>query len=200
LPKSTEVAFKDWYEGEIVDTTWLAELPCVHPQLPGPFDGSSGNPTYGDPEPAAPDEWDEPISTGTSYGVVWPNYYHWGATYEMRSARTAGGHGHQATYNANGQLITDSNCPVIGPKDFPCVSAGSADKSHYSNVLFDSHLDNDVLPFIRAAQLDGNPVNRTGPATDLTRPLIRVGENIQKYFKVRPTVARLPSGRGVCGQ
>jgi hypothetical protein len=193
LPTQTRQQFRDWYEKEAADTQWLNELPCLHAQLRDPV---SQNGPYGDPEPDKPNEWDEPVSEGTAFGI-WPNHYHRGATYEMRSIETPGGHGHQATYDSNGRLITDANCPLIGPEGSPCIAAGSADKSHPSNLVFENHRDNDVTPFVQAAQLDGNPVTGT---VNLTGPLTVVGEYIQMYFKVRPTLVRSPLGRGVCGQ
>ena len=56
------------------------------------------------------------------------------------------GHGHQACYDANGFLITTG------------VAAGSADfVAPTKRGGFIGHQAEDVHPFIRALQLDGNP-------------------------------------------
>jgi hypothetical protein len=145
LPSNAMAELNRWYSREEANRGWPTSLHCVHPRLP-PGDGDR------DPEPGPPELWEQPTA---------PSNYHWGATFEMRSKETPGGHGHQVTYDANGRLITDSNCPVIGPSGFPCISAGTADRSHPSNYVLETHYRNDVPQFILAAQLDGNPVEGT---------------------------------------
>ena len=51
-----------------------------------------------------------------------------------------------------------------------------------------------VLPFIRALQLDGNPVhpNSTLIPTNLNRPCMYEGNHTQLYLTKRPT---LPTGK-----
>lgn len=98
--------------------------------------------------------------------------------------------GHQATYRANGTAI------------YSGVAAGSADRGLPGTR---EHRDRDVLPFIWAAQLDGNPVEPSPlvstPAT-LTRPLFFSGVNLSRYFIARPAVANNKSEpeKDGCGQ
>jgi YD repeat-containing protein len=110
-------------------------------------------------------------------------YLHHNAKYEMRSKPVSGGHGHQATYDDYGQLITVT------------IATGSADKyAPYNSVgvpiSAKKHRDQDVYPFIRALQLDGNPVhpNNKSVPTDLNRPCIYKGSNTDKYFERRPVL------------
>ena len=91
-----------------------------------------------------------------------------------------------ATYDDEGILIT----PEQG------VAAGTADRIApdplNSETVF-GHIDEDVMPFIRAAQLDGNPVESTFDLftfrLNLTEPLMHEGANLKNYLKVRPTIA-----------
>lgn len=66
------------------------------------------------------------------------------------------------------------------------ASAGTADFGHYSNVLAPRHVQADVRPFIRAAQLDGNPVEGGLIPANLSHPLIRIGYHLQQYYARRP--------------
>ena len=72
--------------------------------------------------------------TGTSGAFM-----HHSACWEMRSKPDADGHGHQATYDADGKLITDS------------IMAGTADMFSPTGVIFgktNSHRLYDVLPYL----------------------------------------------------
>lgn len=135
-----------------------------------------------DPEPNG-DFWYPPTSINT--------YLHPAAMFEMRSYPVTGGHGHQACYDANGILIRSG------------VSAGTADfVSPYVKVLWGAittlnpsteHREQDVYPFIRALQLDGNPClpqTRLVPKT-LDRPMIYQGPHLNAYLQCRPP---LPTG------
>ena len=132
-----------------------------------------------DPNPkGSPRLWRKPQKINT--------YFHPGAAYEMRSYPVAGGHGHQACYDKNGILIRGG------------VSAGSADYVSTVNsagwpILSIGHRDQDVWPFIRALQLDGNPCepNSVDVPTDLKRPMMFQGPHLDMYMKVRPA---LPTG------
>ena len=101
----------------------------------------------------------------------------------MRSKPVSGWHGHQAMYDDQGQLITAP------------IAAGTADLfAPYNSIDWPypdaDHREQDVYPFIRALQLDGNPVhpkNKKFP-TDLTRPCIYVGSNTDKYIEKRPVL------------
>ena len=114
------------------------------------------------------------------------SYFHPGAAWEMRSYPVAGGHGHQACYDKNGILIRSG------------VSAGTADfvsTVNSSGRIMPSvgHRNEDVWPFIRAAQLDGNPClpNSVTVPTDFKRPMMFQGSHLDMYLKVRPP---LPTG------
>jgi len=163
IPESTETNFNAWYSSESSDTGWLGELPPLYNNL-----GVENN----DPEPAAcdPQLWKSPDSKNS--------LYHPGASFEMRSVETSAGHGHQAMYRFNGALITSG------------LGAGSADRASPS-IFSTSHRNQDVRPFIWAAQLDGNPIqgNSTTFPTNLNQPILHDGDNLAKYFDVRPIIA-----------
>ena len=113
-------------------------------------------------------------------------YLHHDAKYEMRSGPVSGGHGHQATYTADGVLIGSP------------IAAGTADIAapYYANDMLrartgDKHLRQDVQPFLRALQLDGNPVLPRDIYRNLNRPCIYKGSNTDKYIEKRPV---LPTG------
>jgi hypothetical protein len=164
VPTSTEQAHNDWVTTWSTNTAWLAELPAAYSAL------ASGN---ANPEPGtcATLYWDEWGVRGLN------NYYHPGSAFDMRSNETPGGHGHQTCYTAAGAIITSG------------VAAGSADRSHHSNKIpfSTSHRILDVLPFVRAAQLDGNPVSANDLIpTNLNRPMMFEGSHLQQYLQLRP--------------
>ncbi|MFA7155434.1 MAG: hypothetical protein WC112_06870 [Proteiniphilum sp.] len=170
----TESSFANWY-ADNYDLTWLGELPDVYSTL-----GSSNT----DPEPANcdPDCWENDIDVlgGT-------NYYHHDASFGMRSDKTPGGHGHQACYDNStpGKIITSG------------ISAGTADRSHYSKILgADSHMNVDVKPFIWAMQLDGNPIEAPTVPTNLPRPMMHFGLSLNRYLSRRPprTASQVTAG------
>ena len=108
-------------------------------------------------------------------------FLHHDAKYEMRSKPTSGGHGHQAMYNIGGQLITAP------------IAAGTADLyAPFDSLGIPSsakkHRKEDVYPFIRALQLDGNPVLPRDINRNLNRPCIYMGSNTDKYVKRRPVL------------
>jgi hypothetical protein len=162
VPPSTARAFAEWLPRERAATGWIEALPPVYARL---------GPNYSNPEPE------------TCKPRVWPTlrkidtYYHPGAAYEMRSAVRPDGSGHQATYSAVGELLRTG------------AAAGSADRgSPTKNPLqLLRHARADVIPYIWAAQLDGNPVNPALLYNNFDRPLIRQGEHIAEYLEVRPT-------------
>jgi len=151
----TYVAFTNWYANS-ADMTWLNELPDVYSSL-----GNNNT----DPEPSG-DDWGAPDTLFS--------FYHHTATFEMRSAKTSGGHGHQACYDTNGVLIISG------------VSAGSADFAAPSPLKPKPHVDNDVKPFVWSFQLDGNPVKQVNFGFNISNPLIMQGEFLNKYFARRP--------------
>lgn len=143
------------------DLSWLAGLPAPYPAL-----GNGG----ADPEPAGCDNWSTPSTLS--------NNYHPGASSEMRAGSALDSHGHQATYNAAGALITSD------------LAAGTADRGSSGNPFL--HVPRDVLPYIRAAQLDGNavgPFPGTALPADLTGPLMTRGTELDRYLQLRPPIA-----------
>ena len=164
VPKSTKERFDRWFE-ENADLSWTNELPAVYSRL---GDGNT------DPEPPSEenscDEWGELRSLGS-------NHFHPGASVEYRSNEVEGRHGHQATYDNDGNIIPNG------------VGAGTADKvsprtSDPLSLL--GHLEADVLPYIWAAQLDANPVKGTIIFDDLTRPLMHEDFHLKRYLQSRP--------------
>ena len=121
-------------------------------------------------------------------------FLHHDAKYEMRSKPTSGGHGHQAMYNIGGQLITAPIAAGTADLYAPFDSRGIPSSAK-------SHRDQDVYPFIRALQLEGNPVHKISSAvglgmvdvpTNLNRPCIYKGDKTDKYIERRPV---LPTGK-----
>ena len=162
VPERTKRDHENWVATWAYNMAWLAELPAAYSAL-----GLNNT----DPEPGncTTQHWEEPTPIDS--------YYHPGAAFEMRSIQTPHGHGHQACYDNEGNLIRTG------------VSAGTADNRHYSNYIEPSHVSEDVLPFVRAAQLDGNPVwvNNLVP-TNLNRPMMHNGSHLQQYLNLRPPI------------
>ena len=180
VPQSTKDNFDAWHTAEQGDMAWLQELQNLYSEIELEqeieFDPFTGQPIplgLLRPDRNCPSHfWERPGS--------YDSFYHPDAYYETRSDETAGGHGHQACYDDQGQLIRET------------VSAGSADRSHKSNLIGEnSHTNHDVLPFIWAAQLDGNPVEGTAlpPNLNFTAPMLHEGAYLNKYVEVRPTIA-----------
>lgn len=176
VPQPTLDEFRSWLARQKEDIAWISKLPPVYSRLaPG-----GGNP---EPESCRPRLW--PVLRKIQVN------YHPGAAYEMRSAIQPDGSGHQATYDAAGQLIE------VPP------GAGSADRAgprSYNIFRLIRHKDLDVMPYLWAAQLDGNPVQAKTFAVDFDRPLVRVGEYIDAYLSVRPVfdASRQKLEPGVC--
>ena len=158
------------------NTSWTATLPSVYSSIAlvtngngqVSIDASQNYPGWGRPSPIS-------------------SYLHHNAVYEMRS-NPVGSHGHQATYREDGTLI----CTTI--------AAGTADFSHPlsfyisgAGFVKERHYVRDVVPFLRAVSLDGNPgvYNKRLAPTNLSRPCIYQGPNIDSYLFLRPT---LPTG------
>lgn len=118
-----------------------------------------------DPEPGPPNDWKAPTTVSS--------YLHHDARFEMRSRSVSGGHGNQACYNENGQLILKT------------IAGGTADYAYASLINATKHVPEDVLPFLRAVWLDGNPGQRT-ILNDITRPCVYEGDNIARYIECRP--------------
>jgi hypothetical protein len=176
VAEDTATNYSNWLNQQ-TDTTWLEELPALYSSVQIPISS---------PEPAtcSVQKWDDPETIDS--------YFHPGASVEIRSLATTNGHGHQACYDSSGNLITSG------------LGAGTADMEHCSDWLFGStHWEQDVAPFIWAAQLDGNPVNSSG-ALDLWRnlshPMLHKGNQLDSYLAARPTIAndKNPLNKGQC--
>lgn len=163
---SDKADFDDWYRSEnLRGTNWMTNLPKPYIKK---YMISVTNP-----------HWKTPTTLGSK------SYLHHNAVYESRSIPIEGGHGHQATYDVSGNLITSG------------IAAGSADYVSPKSVFdpeTEEHRNLDVTPFVQAAQIDGNPV-RTTNATDLlpvliptrfSRPCLYQGSELNKYFYFRP--------------
>lgn len=177
VPPETKTKFDTWHTQNLSDMGWLSHLPSLFKKL------GNGN---SDPEPFSwgINFWHPP----DSYAVG--DFYHPGAVFGMRSHEvdsfddTYDGSGHQATYDRDGILIRGS----------PGVSAGSADRVvpiTSGGPIFSglTHVDADVMPFIWAAQLDGNPCSGNSTPTNMTNPMLYEGSFLRKYMTVRPTIA-----------
>jgi hypothetical protein len=172
VPDATLQAFTTWYDAEVDDMEWLAELPALYSSI---IANANGNPVF--PEPEGCNFW--------RYVDHCDNFYHPGAFFEMRSRATSGGHAHQAAYyeGSNGVAVL-----IRGG-----ISAGTADRA--SAVYLggpwnpNPHLDADVRPFLWAAQLDGNPVEATFTWTGLTERILQEGAYLAQYLEVRPVIA-----------
>ena len=164
--------FDNWY-AQNADISWTTNLPRPFASIT--INISNGITNAVDPEPAAPKRWGKPHPINS--------YLHHDAKYEMRSGPVSGGHGHQATYTMDGFLIETP------------IAAGTADLvapyDENDSVRIWSvseHRDKDVYPFIRALQLDGNPVLPRDINRNLNRPCIYMGSNTDKYIEKRPVL------------
>ena len=168
----THASYTNWCAVNSTNMAWTLTLPP-------PFDSiavANGIPT--DPEPwkiLGPNIWVTPTEEKT--------YLHHNAPFEMRSYPVTGDHGHQAMYDAQGILITET------------IAAGTADFVSTINQLGRrvpslGHRRHDVYPFIRALQLDGNPCLPKSPSVPktLNRPVLYQGSYTDKYIECRPPV------------
>jgi hypothetical protein len=92
----------------------------------------------------------------------------------MRSEEINGGHRHQACYDENGDLIKPGS---VSNK----AAMGTADR-----MTPDGHVEEDVDPFVRAAQIDGNPVVKTWGGLHLSHVLIILDSHVDDYLDRRP--------------
>jgi hypothetical protein len=166
----------DLWKAANANTSWTSVLPKVYPSI------SLVTNTVGrvSPDPSKTYfGWKKPSRKST--------FLHHDAVYEMRSAPVEI-HGHQATYREDGTLIRTS------------IAAGTADYYHplsfglnASGLVREKHYRSDVLSFLRALALDGNPgvYNSRLAPTNLTRPCLHQGSNLDEYILRRPI---LPTG------
>ena len=159
---ATLTTFNDWHERNVSSLAWLENLPKPYTSI------IISNDIPRLPETAHGNEWEIPRAIRPA------SFLHHNAIYETRSFATHNGHGHQATYDAQGNLITDT------------IAAGTADfASPLSSFRLRQHVREDVEPFIRALQLDGNPCIPNF-RNDLGRPCLYQGTNLNNYLQVRP--------------
>jgi hypothetical protein len=175
LNPKTRTEFASWVNNNATNAAWLAQLPKPPSKINVDSLGNASLPS------AASTSWNAPEPFPAN------SYMHPKAVYELRSNAISGGHGHQATYDADGNLITTS------------IKAGTADYASPANkrhlIRIGEHREEDVKPYIRALQLDGNPVfpiNNSGEKStfwtrNLSRPPLRVGPFTQQYLERRPT-------------
>ena len=179
LNPKTRTKFSTWVSENATNATWLASLPKPPSKIVISASGVATLP------PSASSDWSAPMQFPTN------SFMHPRAVYELRASSLFNEHGHQATYDADGIIITES------------IKAGTADISTPYPVFKGwrpiYHRDKDVHPYIRALQLDGNPVipiDSSGKVSisiprNLTRPPLRVGPFTRQYLDRRPTT---PSG------
>ena len=177
----TKSKYKNWKKSNPGFPKWIKKLPPVYSSL------SRG---HSDPEhppgggKCPNDEWKGVNNRPAS------NNYHYVAEWEMRSKTTSNGHRHQACYLKNDKLI-EAN---LNSEPHRLASAGTVDKK--GGVL--AHVAADVEPFIRAAQLDGNPVEPEALASRISQPLIIVGNALKAYYKRRPPHTSPQVSEGAC--
>ncbi|HOE62109.1 MAG TPA: hypothetical protein PK576_10775, partial [Kiritimatiellia bacterium] len=172
----TKTKFDNWY-AQNADMSWTATLPRPFASIALATNATGEVTGPIDPEPGwFGGQWHAPEAKNT--------FLHHNAKYEMRSKPTSDGHGHQAMYDAHGYLITSPIAAGTADMYAPFYSIGAP-------RLSTKHLEQDVQPFIRALQLDGNPVLPRDIYRNLNRPCIYVGLNTDTYIKKRPV---LPTG------
>lgn len=169
--QNTKTRFDEWYARFSVETDWMAELPAAYSTL---------GPNNSDPEPPSINLWAGVGSLNKH------KYYHHTSVWEMRSHPTANWHGHQACYDMDGVM------EILG------ICAGSADFGHWTNVFRNKadmwgpsrpiHELEDVDPFMRALQLDGNPCKKALNGIQTDHPATYQGSNMLKYFECRPSI------------
>ena len=85
----------------------------------------------------------------------------------------SGGHGNQACYDTDGTIILSG------------ISGGTADKAYAALENVENHVPEDVEPFLRALQLDGNP-GIPNFMNNINRPCLYEGSCLQDYLICRP--------------
>ena len=174
---TAETEFTAWLSAN-TDLSWTSILPQ-------PFSSIgivSGSPQ--DPEPGDPNEWSPPAYVNS--------YLHHDAAYEARTDPGISGiHGHQATYSSTGVIITSTI--AAGTADFrkPRVKIGGI-----TVVNGTAHKEADVVPFVLALQLDGNPVEPRNVWRTLNRPCIYQGQRTDSYISLRPVIPSGTQNRG----
>ena len=157
--------FNNWYV-ENADTSWVNTLPKPYAKLQISSSwlwGDSATPV----NPTNPDPWSSPSKLS--------GYLHHDSRWEMRSGPDADGHGNQACYDANGDIVLSG------------IGGGTADYFAGTIGTVSSHVDADVNPYLHALHLDGNPGD-TGWLNGISRPCLYQGGNLDKYIERRPII------------
>jgi len=179
---TTRSEYNTWLNANAPGPGWPSQLPPVYSSL-------ANNNTDPEPSNCPDDKWEQPSAIN--------NNYHYDAAHGMRSHEVSNQYGHQAMYENNGSLIDAT--PFSSPETV--AAAGTVDKSHYTNVVgvgVPTHWNADVEPFIRAAQLDGNPVDSNAMGSSLNQALIRVGSDLRDYYERRPPHTQNQHTAGNC--
>jgi hypothetical protein len=175
LNPNTRTKFNTWMSENSTNATWLSLLP----KPPAKLTLASGIASL---PSAASANWNAPEQFPTN------NHMHPKAVYELRSIAVGDAHGHQATYDASGILITDG------------IRAGTADiATPYPIAKWwrpINHREKDVTPYIRALQLAGNPIHPVDTdgtfsenfPRNISRPPLRVDSFTREYLQRRPTI------------
>lgn len=165
----TYTDFDAWYTQERNDLAWLNDLPPPPLRLADRQDSVTFN----------ENTW----YWSTPNNAVFDTFYHHTARTELRTSTGMFNSllsGHQACYDEQGNLIHDG------------ISAGTADRySPENNIYYKSkHRTEDVLPYIQALQLEGNPVfpNSLSIPRRLTHPAVHMAVDgaLNRYFECRP--------------
>ena len=176
---SDQQVFDEWYRLELTRGNWWTTLPKCPRKLCIIKGQSSGT-------PMAPtgEEWDSPTPDRAANPdpTKWLNPgrpsnaeldLHPETVFSMRSRADGSGHANQCTYDGNGDLLTTP--PSAGTVDW----FRSGTKTHYNH---------DVAPVYLANRLDGGERMGVTSSTLLGGPSIlgTPGDNLNKYFEVRP--------------
>ena len=157
--------FNNWYRRN-ADTSWVNTLPKPYAKLQISSSwlwGESATPV----NPSNPDPWDSPSKLS--------GYLHHDSAWEMRAESETSNHGNQACYDANGDIVLSG------------IGSGTADFAPGNWKYVDSHIDEDVNPYLHALHLDGNPGD-TGWFNGISRPCLYQGDYLEKYIERRPII------------
>ena len=168
--------FDNWYAEYSGDLSWIDTIP-----IPPHYLDITTN-VNGQITASIPVSFTDHVSWSSPDPFAPSDHMHHDAKYELRS-ETIDVHGNQATFDAIGQLITTT------------IAAGTADYcqpfDYWGNLRPNgAHRRADVLPYVRALQLDGNPGHPSSVAipANITRPCLHQGETLDSYLICRPCV------------
>ena len=157
--------FNNWYAAN-ADTSWVNTLPKPYAKLQ-----ISSSSLWGDGatpvNPSNPDPWNSPSKLS--------GYLHHDSAWEMRAESATSSHGNQACYDANGDIVLNG------------IGGGTADFVVGNWKYVDSHIREDVNPYLHALHLDGNPGD-TRWNNGISRPCLFQGDYLDKYIERRPII------------